>query len=104
MSATGGKQQQRQQQSSVFKTLADTLRMPRFYFHLYDDEVVLDGEGRDLPSAALATEVAIRDARELACAEVLEGHLGLNHRIEVTDANDAPIATVHFRDVVKIHP
>jgi hypothetical protein len=40
----------------------------------------------------------------MACAEVLEGHLGLNHRIEVTDSNDTPVATVHFKDVVKLHP
>lgn len=78
--------------------------MPKFFFHLYDDAVVLDGEGRDLESAALAKESAVREARQLACAEVLEGHLGLNHRIEVTDGNDAPVATVRFRDVVQIHP
>ena len=78
--------------------------MPKFFFHLYDDEVALDPEGRELPDAATAEEEAIANARAIACAEVIEGHLGLNHRIEVTDANDAPVVTVTFRDAVKLHP
>ena len=76
----------------------------RFFFHLYDDAVVLDPEGRELPDAAAAEEEAIRSAREMACAEVVDGHLGLNRRIEVTDAHDAPVTTVRFKDVVKLHP
>jgi hypothetical protein len=78
--------------------------MPRFFFHLYDDEVTLDPEGRELPNAAAAKDEAIKNAREIACAEVVNGHLGLNHRIEVTDANDTPVVTITFRDVVKLHP
>lgn len=78
--------------------------MPRFYFHLYDDMVSLDEEGKVLPTIDAARKEAVRNARHLACAEVLDGHLGLNHRIEVTDANDAHIATVVFKDVVKLHP
>jgi hypothetical protein len=78
--------------------------MPRFFFHLYDDEVALDPEGRDFPDAASAREEAVQMARAIACAEVAEGHLGLNHGIEVTDANDAPVAAVLFKDAVKLHP
>jgi hypothetical protein len=66
--------------------------------------VVLDQEGKELPTAEAARKEAIRSARHLACAEVLDGHLGLNHRIEVADANDAPVATVTFKEVVKLHP
>ena len=78
--------------------------MPRFFFHLYDETVVLDPEGKELPTADTARQHAITTARHMACQEVLEGHLGLNHRIEVTDANDAPVATITFKDVVKLHP
>lgn len=78
--------------------------MARFFFHLYDDEVTLDPEGREFPNAAAAKEKAIRYAREIASEEVLHGHLGLNHRIEVTDANDAPVVTITFKDAVQIHP
>jgi len=78
--------------------------MPRFFFHLYDDTVALDEEGKELPTREAAREEAISSARHMASTEVLEGHLGLNHRIEVTDANDAPVATVRFKDVIKLHP
>ena len=78
--------------------------MARFFFHLYDDMVVLDPEGKELPTAEIAQQEARRAALHLACAEVLEGHLGLNHRIEVADTNDVPVAIVRFKDVVKIHP
>ena len=78
--------------------------MPRFFFHLYDETVVVDEEGKELPTVAAARGEAARNARHMACAEVLDGHLGLNHRIEVTDARDEPVATVLFKDVVKLHP
>jgi hypothetical protein len=78
--------------------------VPRFFFHLYDDTVALDEEGKELPTQEKARQEAVMNARHLACAEVLDGHLGLNHRIEVTDTNDTLVATVHFKDVVKLHP
>jgi hypothetical protein len=78
--------------------------VPRFFFHLYDDMVALDPEGKQLPDAAAAKEEAIQNARQIACAEVMKGHLGLGHRIEVTDVNDAPVATITFKDVIKLHP
>jgi hypothetical protein len=40
----------------------------------------------------------------MACAEVLDGHLALDHRIEVLDENRALVCTVHFRDVVAVDP
>ena len=78
--------------------------MPRFFFHLYDDDVALDEEGLELPDAGAAWEQALHNARAMACAEVVEGRLGLNHRIEVTDVCDNLIATVAFKDAVKLHP
>ena len=76
----------------------------RFFFHLYDDMVSLDEEGKELATAEIAREHAVKAARELACAEVLRGHLGLNHRIEVTDVNDTPVAIVAFKDIITLHP
>lgn len=78
--------------------------MPRFFFHLYDDEVAFDAEGVELADANAAREQAVQTARAMASAEVAEGHLGLNHRIEVTDANDSPVVTVKFKDAVMLHP
>ncbi len=76
--------------------------MPRFYFHLYDDGIFLDDEGQQLANVAAANDVAIANAREMACAEVMDGRLSLQHRIEVTDEGGHTIATVHFRDVVQV--
>jgi hypothetical protein len=78
--------------------------MPRFFFHVHDDRITLDEEGAELPTAEAAREHAIRAARELACHEVLEGHLGLAHRIEVADQYGGEVATVRFKDVIEIHP
>jgi hypothetical protein len=72
---------------------------------LYDDTVVaLDREGKELPSTDKAREEAMKQGPEMARAEVLEGHPGLGHRIEVTDAHDGPVATMRFKDAVKLHP
>ena len=74
--------------------------MGRYYFHLYDDMVVMDEEGAELPGPAAARDKACATAREMACAEVLEGHLNLSHRIEVVDEDSEPVVTVNFGDVV----
>ena len=78
--------------------------VPRFFFHVYDDTVALDEEGQELPTLAAAKKEAIRAARHLACHEVLKGHLGLAHRIEVEDKDGVPVATVAFKDAVQLHP
>lgn len=76
--------------------------MPRFYFHLFDDMASMDEEGKDLPSIQFAHQEAIRAVRAIACAEVVEGHLNLDHRIEIADETGEVLDTVRFRDVVKI--
>jgi hypothetical protein len=76
--------------------------MGRYYFHLYDDMVVEDEEGVELSGPAAARERAVASAREMACAEVFEGHLNLRHRIEVVDEAGDTICTVHFRDTVEV--
>ena len=76
--------------------------MPKYYFHLYDDMVVMDEEGSELPDLAAASERAVANAREMACAEVMEGHLNVAHRIEVADEAGAVQLTVRFADAVKL--
>lgn len=76
--------------------------MPRFYFHLFDDMVSIDEEGKELPSVEFAHQEATRSVQAMACAEVLEGHLNLDHRIEVADETGEVVNTVRFRDVVRI--
>ncbi|MBV9527562.1 hypothetical protein [Sphingomonas sp.] len=76
--------------------------MPQYYFHLFNDETVLDKEGAHLPNQAVALQQAAKMAREMAAVSVREGKLVLAHRIEVTDDANHDVGTVHFRDVVDI--
>jgi len=76
----------------------------RDFFNVYAHEVGLDPEGVELPDLAAARARAFASAREMACAEVLAGHLALNHRIEIVDEKGALHGTIHFRDVVRVEP
>lgn len=76
--------------------------MPRFYFHLFNDLDVRDEEGLELPDKAAAIEQAVKNARVMAAESVCEGHLVLNHRIEIMDANGSAVATVRFGDAVEV--
>lgn len=78
--------------------------MPRYFFHLFDNITSLDDEGVELVDAKSAIDRGIAHARYMAAQSVLNGHLILNHRIEVADTDDRRIATVFFRDVVEVHP
>jgi hypothetical protein len=74
----------------------------RFYFNLYDDMTAIDEEGKELVSLQAAREAALADARHMACAEALEGHLNLKHRIEIADESGKVLATVSFGDAVEM--
>jgi hypothetical protein len=72
--------------------------MPRFFFHVFNDEITIDEEGRELPDLAAARAWAVEDARSLVCESVRNGHLNLEHRIEIADETGAPRMTVTFRE------
>lgn len=76
--------------------------MRRYFFNLYNDVDAIDEEGTELPDLAAAMEHAIEECREMICASVREGHLNLDHRIEVTDEDGTRLLTVPFRDAVAI--
>jgi hypothetical protein len=76
--------------------------MPRFYFHLFNDLTSIDEEGVDLANAAVALQRGAAIAREMAAESVREGHLILDHRIEVANEHGDAIGTIYFRDVVEI--
>jgi len=78
------------------------VRVGRYYFNLYDDDVAPDEEGSELPDLAAARARAFAGARDMACAEVLQGHLTLDHRIEVVDESGELVWTVRFSDVVSV--
>jgi hypothetical protein len=76
--------------------------VPRFYFHLFNDVTSLDEEGVELPNVQTAIQQAGANARHMAAQSVIEGHLTLNHRIEVMDEAHKNVCTVRFRDVVEV--
>jgi len=76
--------------------------MPRFFFHIYDDDVALDDEGLDLPDLDAVRKQALIGARSLICEEVTKGHINLGHRIEVEDEDRRPVLTLPFASAVEI--
>ena len=76
--------------------------MPRFFFHIYNDDITHDEEGRELPDLEVAREVALESARELVCESVHHGHLNLDHRIEVTDERGEKVIALTFREAFTI--
>ena len=63
--------------------------MPHYYFHVFNDVTAIDEEGRELPDADAAREYALEAARALVCESVHQGHLNLDHRIEIEDETGA---------------
>ena len=77
--------------------------VPRFYFHLINDMDVPDNEGEDLPDLADAQAFALRQARAMIAAMILdEGRIVLHHRIDIEDDKHRLVGTVTFRDAVTI--
>jgi hypothetical protein len=76
--------------------------VPRFYFHLFNDMTSIDEEGAVLPNAAVALQKGATIAREMAAESVREGHLVLDHRIEVADEQGETVGVIRFADVVQV--
>jgi len=75
--------------------------MARFYFHLYNDIVSKDEEGRELPNVEAARHDAQEDARDMAAESVRDGQLNLSHYVEVADES-GPLFRVTYGDVVTV--
>lgn len=69
---------------------------------MFDDRDVIDDEGVQLPNAQAARAKAQVEACHMACAEVLDGHLNLNHRKEVADERGDVVPTVSFGETVTV--
>jgi len=77
--------------------------MPRYHFHIRNGlGFIADEEGLELSSEKDARVQAIRGARSLMSAEVMEGMLDLAGQIEVTDERNDEVLTVRFRDAVRV--
>jgi hypothetical protein len=77
--------------------------VPRFYFHLFNDMTSMDEEGMAMPNAAaVAVQKGATIAREMAAESVRQGHLVLDHRIEVANEHGDTVGVIHFKDVVQV--
>lgn len=78
--------------------------MPRYFFHVYNDDTTIDREGQDLADLDAAKREATRSARDLMAEAVRHGEVILSHRIEVEDDGGRPLLTIRYADAVLIRP
>jgi hypothetical protein len=77
--------------------------MPRFFFDLYNDMDAPDREGQELPDLRAAQMHALKEARTMIGASVLEhGKIDLRHFIRVRDERGKAVHLVEFGDAVTI--
>jgi hypothetical protein len=75
--------------------------VPRYFFHIFDDESFTDHDGREFVNDAAALHQGLLDSRSMAARCVLDGRLMLDRRIEVTSLDGRTLGTIRCRDVVK---
>ena len=74
-----------------------------YYFHLNEcGDATEDEEGSEFADLPAATASAIRDAREIMCAEVKDGKLCLGCCIIIEDGAHQEVSRVWFRDAVAV--
>jgi hypothetical protein len=77
--------------------------MPQFYLHIHNDHGdAEDDEGLEVPSLAVAREKAVQGIRSLLAAEVENGGMNLNGRIDIKDARGELLLTVPFKEAVTV--
>jgi hypothetical protein len=76
----------------------------RYYFNLREgSDYISDEEGLDLPHRDAAFEAAIRGARGLLAAEVLQGRLSLSTIMEVRDDRGEQVFELPFSRAVSVN-
>jgi hypothetical protein len=75
----------------------------RYFLHLRDGiDQTLDPEGCEYRTLDAVREAVLRGARELIAADVLDGFVKLNQRIDAEDAAGGVVHSLEFRDAVRI--
>lgn len=79
--------------------------MPHFHLNVFDDSVVLDEEGVDLPDLATAMAHAVRGAREMIAADVIAGKpIDQSYHVEIADRSGHVLKSIRYGDMVQIKP
>lgn len=76
--------------------------MARYFFHLHNDIDVADEEGSEHADDRAALEAALEFIRDIAGANVRQGHLNLKHFIVCVADNGREVGIVRFGDAVKV--
>jgi len=77
--------------------------VPRFHLHIRNGSgFTADEQGLDLPDLLGAHQEAVKGARSLLSAEVMDGKMDLAGQIEIADGDGRVVDVVRFRDVVEI--
>lgn len=77
--------------------------METYFFHLRDGKnVLLDPEGRSLPSLDAVVGAALFEARAIISADAQAGKIVLNQAIEVEDERGKVVHRIAFTDAVHI--
>jgi hypothetical protein len=77
--------------------------MPVYYFHLRDgDDILLDPDGRALEGPEAIAHCALTEARALISDEARLGHIRLDQRIDVEDAEGRLMHRLPFDQAVEI--
>ena len=77
--------------------------MPRYFFDLHNDVDARDDEGHELPNLKAAKLQALKEARGMIGATLLEtGEVDLSHSIRLRDEGGTVIGLIAFDDAVTI--
>jgi len=76
--------------------------VPHYYFHLYNDLIVVDEEGFDFPDLVAARASAIANIRGLIFETVSQGCINFSHRIDIADASGEVLTSVKFGEAVRV--
>jgi len=77
--------------------------MQSYLFHLRNGtDVLIDPDGRDLPSLGAVAAAALREARAIISADALGGRINLAQEIQVEDQNGVIVHRLGLREAVSI--
>lgn len=83
--------------------LRRSVALKTYYFHLQDGtDVLLDPDGRDLPSLEAVAGAALFEARAIISADAKAGRIILNQRIEVEDDQGNVVHSLPFENAIRI--
>jgi len=77
--------------------------MANYYSHLRDgDDVLIDPDGRELPSIAAVAAATLFEAREIISHDARSGLVRLTYHIDVEDSSGALVHHLDFEDAISL--